>query len=206
MRFKHSFVCFDEVLPKRFCQDLIDYGNEKIPEIGVVGGLEKLPDNQKDISKLYKTRNSSIVWMNEPWIYRHILPYVHDANKVADWNFELTKPEICQWTKYSEQQHYTWHQDSWLEPNKNPKSDLYGLIRKLSVTVSLADGETYEGGDLEFDLRDSSDGSPNRIVSHNSRKIGSVVVFPSFMWHRVSPVTKGTRYSLVIWYNGEPFK
>ena len=80
------------------------------------------------------------------------------------------------------------------------------MTRKLSVTVSLADDNEYDGGDLEFDLRDRGDSASNVITSKEARTKGSIIVFPSFVWHRVAPVTRGTRYSLVIWNLGWPFK
>ena len=72
--------------------------------------------------------------------------------------------------------------------------------------MSLADGNEYEGGDLEFDLRNRGDSQSVIQTSKEARVKGSVIVFPSFVWHRVAPVTKGTRYSLVIWNLGFPFK
>jgi PKHD-type hydroxylase len=83
---------------------------------------------------------------------------------------------------------------------------LVGKIRKLSVTVSLSDSNDYKGGELEFDFRNGEHGKISNIVECKEIKSkGSLVVFPSFVWHRVKPVTKGTRYSLVIWHCGLPF-
>ena len=199
------FFVFESALPSRLCHDLIDYGEEKASRVAVTGDFEDKELTQKDISKLYKTRNSSIVWMEEPWIYNAIIPFVKEANKQAGWNFEWSISEACQWTKYAETQHYTWHQDSFHKPYNKPTTIFHGLVRKLSVTVSLEDGGAYDGGDLEFDFRNKSDSSPNVMTSKAARKRGSIIVFPSFVWHRVSPVTKGTRYSLVIWNLGKPF-
>ena len=68
------------------------------------------------------------------------------------------------------------------------------MIRKLSVTVSLEDGDNYEGGNLEFDLRNREDSQSVILSAEQARAKGSIIVFPSFVWHRVAPVTKGTRY------------
>jgi PKHD-type hydroxylase len=96
--------------------------------------------------------------------------------------------------------------DSFSAPSNKTRSEFFGTVRKLSATISLVDGDTYEGGDLEFDLRNSSDGSAVIRKSDITRKKGSIIVFPSFLYHRVTPVFKGTRYSLVVWCSGEPFK
>jgi PKHD-type hydroxylase len=78
-------------------------------------------------------------------------------------------------------------------------------IRKLSVTCSLSDPKDYKGGELEFQFRNRDDPTPTRPCLEILPR-GSIVVFPSFVWHRVKPVTEGTRYSLVIWNLGYPFR
>ena len=207
MIFKNSFACFDSVIPSRICDLIIADAELQNPEVALTGDHNSINlQNQTDVSKLYKTRNSSIVWMDDSWIYREVIPYVLEANQICGWNFDLTKSESCQFTKYSETQHYTWHQDSWTAPYNKPGDPDHGLIRKISVTVSLANGDDYDGGDLELDLRDNKDGSPNVIKSELARKKGSITVFPSYIWHRVTPVTRGTRYSLVVWNLGNPFR
>ena len=72
------------------------------------------------------------------------------------------------------------------------------------MTLSLSNPNDYEGGNLEFDFRDNEEGSQPRVCKE-IRKKGSIIVFPSFVWHRVTPVTKGLRHSLVCWNIGKPF-
>ena len=78
------------------------------------------------------------------------------------------------------------------------------------MTCQLTDGSEYKGGELEFDSRDYD--PPMRNEAKHVMKAkeilpkGSIIVFPSFVWHRVKPVTKGCRYSLVLWNVGDPFK
>jgi len=206
MNLQNYFYVYQRGIPKRICDDIIAYGENSAENTALTGGYDTVPNNQNDLSKLYKTRKSSIVWMEDPWIYREIMPFIHEANEKAGWNFIIKDKESCQFTKYKETQHYSWHQDQWPNPYNSPRYRLDGYTRKISVTVSLSDGETYEGGDLEFDLRNNPDGSPNILQSKKARIKGAITVFPSFVWHRVTPVTKGTRYSLVIWTMGEPFK
>jgi PKHD-type hydroxylase len=207
MNLQNYYYVFQGALTPRTCNHIIRYGDQQAQQVALTGDFDdKAPTDKNDISKLYKTRNSSIVWISDQWIYREIIPYVKKANQEAGWNFEWEKSESCQFTIYREQQHYTWHQDSWNKPYDRPRSHDHGMIRKLSVTVSLADGSEYDGGDLEFDLRDRGDSTPNVITSKEARTRGSIIVFPSFVWHRVAPVTRGTRYSLVIWNLGWPFK
>ena len=205
MNLENYFYVVSQGLPSRLCDDLINYGEQKTQEIAKTGDQNEAPKSKQDFAKLYKTRNSSVCWLNEPWIYNAIIPFVNQANQQAGWNFQWERSEACQWTKYGETQHYTWHVDQFKKPIDRIGDPFHGLIRKLSVTVSLAEGDTYEGGDLEFDLRNNGDSAPNIIKSLDARKKGSIIVFPSFIWHRVAPVLKGTRYSLVIWNCGNPF-
>ena len=76
----------------------------------------------------------------------------------------------------------------------------YGIgVRKLSIVLQLTDSETYEGGNLEML---SSVEHPTLLP----RTRGTLIAFPSFQLHRVTPVTKGTRNSLVGWVNGKQFR
>jgi PKHD-type hydroxylase len=75
------------------------------------------------------------------------------------------------------------------------------------VTLSLSDEKDYKGGELEFDFRNlDPDKKRNTAICKEIKPKGSLVIFPSFVWHRVRPVTKGSRYSLVIWNLGWPFQ
>jgi PKHD-type hydroxylase len=73
-----------------------------------------------------------------------------------------------------------------------------GQIRKLSVSVQLTDPTKYEGGNIELYLANEP--------AIMTKKQGSLILFPSSVLHAVTPVTKGTRHSLVGWITGKPFK
>ena len=82
------------------------------------------------------------------------------------------------------------------------------MLRKLSVSVQLSEPDSYEGGEFEqMYISQTTDGiiekKVDTLTEVSSR--GSILVFPGFVWHRVLPVTKGTRRSLVGWVVGEPF-
>ena len=78
---------------------------------------------------------------------------------------------------------------------------LHGNVRKLSMTVLLNDN--YEGGEFQFATLNNE---KCKIDTPKFNTTGSIVVFPSDMEHRIAPVTKGIRYSLVVWFLGPPFK
>lgn len=80
----------------------------------------------------------------------------------------------------------------------------WGKVRKISMTINLTDGKNYKGGNLKFDYGPHA---KNRYKTcTDARTKGSVIVFPSFVQHCVTPITQGTRYSLVVWTLGKPFK
>ena len=161
--------------------------------------------NDEELLDLKKQRDSNIVWLSEAWIYKEIQPYIHIANKNSNWNFDWNYSEACQFTKYKLNQHYDWHCDSWEEPYVSNDPKFNGRIRKLSVTCSLSDPKDYKGGEFEISHRNNlKDDQPS--ICNEIKNKGSIIVFPSFLWHRVRPVTEGTRYSLVIWNLGYPFR
>ena len=225
MNLTNYYYQFPAVLTPKFVDDILAYGKAHTPEMAITGGASK--DDEKNLDKkgnlkksvvkdVQKKRKSDIVWMNDLWIYKEIHPYIHEANQRAGWNFEWDWSESCQFTKFGVGQYYGWHCDSWDKPYSRPPLAAgtrpidHGKIRKLSVTISLSHPDEYVGGNLEFDFRNQVDWDRNKKAAIHScegiRPRGSIIVFPSFVWHRVAPVTKGTRYSLVIWNLGYPFK
>lgn len=164
-------------LPDSLCQLIIEEGLKLDISDAVVSD-----ENQLDES----IRKSKIGWFNNnSWVSGIIRHYVNLANEQA-WKFELSGNENPQFTIYNEGGFYDFHEDSSL---------LTDNMRKISAVVTIADPNDYDGGDFEF-----GDGTLPDI-----RERGSIVVFPSFNHHRVTPVTKGTRYSLVSWFYGPRF-
>ena len=212
MNLSNYYWYFTSALTPKFCDDVIKYALSKEEVMARTGGYGDKKLNKEEVKNLQRKRKSDLVWLNDTWIYKEIHPYVHKANKMAGWNFEWSRSESCQFTKYKLNQYYDWHCDSWNKPydKKNLNNPEHGKIRKLSMTCQLTDGSEYEGGELEFDFRDYD---PNmRDESKHIRRVpeilpkGSIIIFPSHLWHRVKPVTRGTRYSLVVWHLGHPFK
>ena len=212
MNLTNYYWWFKSVIPPKVCDDIIKYGLSKKESMARTGGFVDRELSEKEIKDLKKKRNSDVTWLDDKWIYKELHPYVEIANINAGWNFQWDYSESCQFTKYSTGQYYGWHCDSWQEPYKRQdKADpTDGKIRKISMTVSLSDPSEYEGGNLEFDFRNNTDWDIQQRTGFKEckeiRPRGSIVIFPSFVWHRVKPVTKGTRYSLVMWTLGWPFK
>ena len=201
MLLEHNYWFFESVIPPKICDDIIKFALDKKETRGVIGGYENKKDKE-GLFDLKQQRNSNIVWLKEPWIYKEVMPYVQIANKNSGWDFQWDYPESIQFTKYKKGQFYDWHCDA-LKKNESK-------IRKLSMTCQLTDPSEYKGGELEFDFRlynpIKRDESRHVVTEKRALSKGSIIVFPSFTWHRVKPVQKGTRYSLVVWCRGEKFK
>lgn len=142
---------------------------------------------------LESVRKSQIKWLHpnldNEWLYDKLTNMVIEAN--TTWNFNIYSIiDSIQYTEYHEGGgHYDWHVD--IGPNNIGH-------RKISIVVQLSDPSEYEGGDLEI----WTGGNVKSIA----KKKGVAVLFPSFLMHRVTPVTKGTRKSLVLWVGGESYK
>ena len=100
------------------------------------------------------------------------------------------------------QEEYIEYQD-WIINNPNDLN-FHGKVRKLSCIVFLSNPSDYTGGQLKFDFRNNAVGCNIQEIKQNGK--GNMIVFPSFLWHKVFPVLSGERYSLVSWYVGKPFK
>ena len=147
-------------------------------------------------------RSSMVKWIPQHgqwgWLYTKLLAFAKEANDSL-WNFDLiTAPESIQYTEYyaHENGHYDWHQD--IGPGDLPSR------RKVSITIQLSDSEEYEGGELQ--ITTGGDTSNDWVATTCPRGSGVAVLFPSYLMHRVSPVTKGTRRSLVLWVGGAHYK
>ena len=168
------------------CQMIIEAGHKQPREDGQVGG-------GKGGTVDTKTRLSHISWIPFnvlPEMYK-ILEKVMKQTNGNHFGFEgmqITEP--AQFTEYSNGGFYDWHIDSDVECSKEPP------VRKISMTLLLSKDDEFEGGGLEL----MSEGKFARP------KQGHAIFFASFIRHRVVPVTKGTRRSLVMWFGGTPFK
>ena len=148
--------------------------------------------------KAQEHRKTNISWTEEQWIYDLVFSYMASANTQAGWNFEVDAAEAMQIGKYSKGCFYDYHQDgdgvtTYDTPENNWTNN---KTRKLSMSILL--NEDYEGGDFKFYDDEES--------ALKGKAKGSILVFPSYMQHCVKEVTKGNRYSLVVWFLGPKFR
>ena len=143
-------------------------------------------------------RKSNIKWIPQNddwfWLYEKLANMAIEANNSL-WKFDLHQiPEQIQYTEYhAPAGHYDWHAD--IGPRELS-------LRKVSITVQLSEPDEYEGGNLEL----FRGGSMNGPFIQAERNAGCVFLFPSYMMHRVTPVTRGTRKSFVLWLGGGHYK
>jgi len=216
MILKHCYYYFKNALSVKFCNEVIRYANSKEKQLAVTGNtiskgrdLKLNPLTKKEIKNIQKIRKSNITWLDDYWIWKEIHPYITEANKASGWNFDWDVSESFQFTRYQPGQFYGWHKDSFSEPYNRPDNlNMHGKIRKLSVSCVLSNPEKdFTGGDLEFNINDlDRSEKENMVICKEARTQGSIIVFPSFVRHRVKKVKEGTRYSLVIWNLGRPFR
>ena len=88
MQLKDYYWFFESALSKKFCYEVIKYGNMQQNFTARVGERPP-PLNKKELKNLHKTRDSNIAWLSVAGIYRQITPFVHAANKFANWNFKI---------------------------------------------------------------------------------------------------------------------
>ena len=185
----------EPVLTPQQCDEVIRLGQTAPDQVGQVGQVKvEKSNNYSTAGKLdKKKRLCTISWIpfsqaNE--MYRKIEGWVVNTNN-NHFGFDGVKiTELAQYTEYPTGGFYGWHTDSELVMKKMPP------VRKISMTLLLSDPKDFEGGELE--LIDNKK-QPNL-------KRGYAVFFASFIRHRIKPVTKGNRKSLVMWFGGPPFR
>jgi len=168
------------------CQLIINAGRSEPVQNGQVGG-----GNAGVIDT--KTRTSHISWIpfnKLPEMYATLENVMHRTNN-NHFGFEGMKiTEQAQYTEYPAGGFYDWHMDSDVVGMNEPP------VRKISMTCLLSHESEFEGGGLEL----VSDGKIARP------KQGQAIFFASYIRHRVIPITKGVRKSLVVWFGGPSFK
>ena len=168
------------------CKMIIEAGRSEPKQTGQVGGGSGGTVDTK-------TRTSHISWIP----FKKMLDMYKDIEKLMQktnrnhFGFDgmaLTEP--AQYTEYPEGGFYDWHIDSDINCSHEPP------VRKISMTCLLSPENEFEGGDLEV----MSEGKVAKL------KQGQIVFFASFVRHRVKPVIKGNRKSLVMWFGGTPLR
>ena len=205
----NEWYIFHGALDKKTCNKIKRLANNNWQESAVDTSAGTTDEERKtgrkgDYKPDPKMRISDVAWVTDQWVYDTIWPYMQEANQEAGWGYQIKAAESMQITRYRKGGFYNFHRDGngdHLSAYNNPQNAfMHGHVRKLSMTTLLSD--SYEGGEFQF----ASYNKEECVISTPEfSKVGSIVVFPSSMEHRVAPVTKGIRHSLVTWFVGPPF-
>ena len=169
------------------CRQIIECGRRQTPQTAQVG-MNK-PGGGTDTSK----RVTTISWIpfkEMDHMYRDLDKFIQKANENHFGFGDIRVTENAQFTEYPEGGFYDWHMDCDVNMQHEPP------VRKISMTLLLNDPSEFEGGHLELMV-------PGKFAE---LKQGQAICFASFLNHRVQPVTKGVRQSLVVWFGGKPFR
>ena len=186
-----------------FNQDFVDYlwyhnvfSEEEMEDINDLWEDDLSKDaevnNASKVSKKGELRKSEVIFIKpgeSDWVYDRLAQASLQANQ-SRFKFDVRGFQTeLQLAKYRNEGFFDWHMDF----GPGDISD-----RKLSITVQLSDPDEYEGGELQFMV--------NQNIITAPREKGTAIIFPSFALHRVTPVTRGERVSIVGWISGPPYK
>jgi PKHD-type hydroxylase len=171
------------------CKMIIEAGRSEPKNNAEVGSSKGIKGGVIDT----ETRTSYISWIP----FKKMKEMYQDIEKIMKqtngnhFGFDgMTITEMAQYTEYPEGGFYDWHVDNDVNMQNEPP------VRKISMTCLLSPENEFEGGDLEL----TKEGQSVKL------KQGQAIFFASFIRHRVAPVTRGNRKSLVMWFGGTPFK
>lgn len=183
--FQYEYWQWESVIPVDVCERILarafDSAQATAAEVVHPDGLPR--------PAISDIRVTDVVWSDDLELADIAFRFIHEANAAANWHITATTLEKVQIGRYGVGGHYDWHIDC-----SPPKE---GLQRKLSLSLQLSDPDSYEGGDLLLGRK-----TPTSVT----RKQGSIVVFPSCIFHKVTPVTRGERFSAVAWMRGPQFR
>ncbi len=181
-----EFVVHKEnFLSKNQCVKLMRYLERNEPMISELAGNYDNNIMNKEV------RDNQEVKINDKKLNNKLKMLFELANH-SIFKYNIQELESVKILKYGVGGKYKWHTDSGAKETST---------RKLTAIVQLSDETNYEGGDLEFGITDET--GKNNYTAKRTR--GSITIFPAFLSHRVTPITQGTRYSLITWMNGDCF-
>lgn len=184
------YVTWDNGFTNEELDAIVKYCDEAGTDLGTTFGSKSREEIEKHrVSNVkFHDRNENTAWIFDK------LNFIIQAANEQFYNFHLNGYSQFQYTTYDQNGRYDWHTDMSFGQKFGEDAE----PRKLSLTLLL--NEDFEGG--QFQINNGKEETPIDVEMHKGR----VVLFPSFMIHRVAPVTKGIRKSLVVWTLGPKFR
>ncbi|HYC36980.1 MAG TPA: 2OG-Fe(II) oxygenase [Usitatibacter sp.] len=177
--FSTTPLCFPGIFTSRECDDILAIAE---PRLKYRSGLSVPREG---------VRTALTAWLDPgpetQAVTDRLSRLVHQVNAYYDFDIVGFRDPLLI-SRYLPEDHFDWHFDV---------ADPATSTRKLSLSVQLSEPSEYDGGALEF--------SPRGELPF-ARARGSVIVFPSYLCHRVSPVTRGARAALICWAHGPAFR
>lgn len=190
---KAIWQMWESIWTPEACNELIKQATEEIePLDAVIGEYSTKGDASYRRSKIRWIEPQMRDWS---FLFDEVGVLMNEANRNA-FGFDLSYVPHIQFTEYDggDEGKYDWHTDLfWLSDSM--------LDRKLSLCIQLSSPNDYEGGELELDSPELDNPPIEKL-----KRQGTAICFPSLVRHRVKPITKGKRYSLVAWYEGPKFR
>jgi PKHD-type hydroxylase len=170
-------------IPTELCDIMLTERQQMVDaEAGIGINNDLVPDG---------LRKTSIAWAGRNhWLEGIMLNNANYANRETGWNMDITTCEQVQLAKYETGHFYDWHQDTFFLTDDS-------TCRKITVVALLNNPAEFTGGDFELQ---------NSVSSELVLQKGSLIAFPSYLSHRATAVTSGTRYSAALWVHGPNFK
>ncbi len=139
------------------------------------------------------TRSSEVAWLVDKNLLIMLLRMVKSVNRSSHWNLNIAGIEPVQFGVYGKDDFYDWHVDQHPKPVR-------GMVRKISMTLFL--NNDYEGGEFDLEIY-----RPDADPRYKTFKLNpwSAIFFQGDQWHRVRPITSGSRKSIVAWFYGPPY-
>lgn len=195
-RVNHRFTIVENVFSSEECKKVLDMFDEYDKEIGIVGKPSIEDDTNSEYTNVFDSnlRNCYVTYVDKTdknkWIHDRIEKCIKEENEKY-WKCQITDySQPMRLMTYKKDQHFgSWHQDNGVKETS---------FRKLTAILQVSDPKDYEGG--EFQISGSEELPPE------SKKQGNIIIFPCYLLHRVTKVTKGTRHSVVHRAIGEPFR
>lgn len=194
------FRLYEAAIPEPLCDLIVAEGKQQQMQTAAVREAD-----QRDVVKEEARKTQVAFWYASHWINGLMDHHIRLANTEI-WNYHLSITQGVQFAVYGEGDNYGWHKDEFDKPFDDKKSPSWaGQARKVSAVLNLSNPDEYTGGQLKFRNGFAQEVGGEEFDQRLAKK-GSLIVFPAYVMHTVTPVETGERCSATSWMLGDPFR